>query len=208
MTHSITEGIAIGTVPLSISDVVQYLPEYFDDLAMLLTCVDSSQRVSSLLGTDDIFAEARRYEDAVLLPKEAARKIIEQGWPFDGFEEIYLLKLGDSASSPRALQTGRTFTTDSHDFASYVPPEFIQCFQSIKAARFLADGCGLNFACEPHFAKKLEELDATLAPGDPAGASDDSEGRRRRIYFPPLTGPANSTISWVRVRRPGGKEPE
>lgn len=201
MTYCIIDDLAIGSVPLSIMDIVQYLPEYFDGLAMLLARADGSPAAQVL--AEDFVADKLKLGDAVLFAIEEVEETTEEGWPFDGFEELYLLRQEHADTRIPRLDLDPAFTI--HDFAEQVPPEFIERFRAVKAVRYLSDGCGLNFACEPYMADKLQELDRTLAPGDPAGAMEDEHGTQRRAYVLPIEGPPNTAISAVRPRRPGGR---
>jgi hypothetical protein len=205
MSYSIRDGVAYGNVPLSIFDIVEHLPEYFADLGTLMTCVDSSTNVVSIASgsSHEMWNGFEAHGNAIWLPPSAVAWQIQNGWSCDGFEEIYLLPRPESTLSI----SDEKFTSEGDNFAESIPNAFLERFRTVKAVRFLSDGCGLNFACEPHFADAIEELDKFLQAGEPSNsfAQEDSNSAPSRAYFLPKTGPANSSLSRINPRRSGGR---
>ena len=195
MSYSIVDGIAFGNVPLSIFDIVEHLPEYFADLGMLMTCRDSSTDILSIASASshEMWKGFEPHGNAIWLPPSTVAWQIENGWIWDGFEEIYLLPRPASILS----LSDEKFTSEGTNFAEAIPAEFLKRFSTTKSVRFLSDGCGLNYACESHFADAIENLDKYLQEGEPSNSFDlnSSENTPRRAYYLPKTGPANSSLS-------------
>jgi len=97
------------------------------------------------------------------------------------------------------------FTTDGYNFSEEVPTEFLEMFHAFNAVRFLADGCGLNFACDPAEAELILELDGFLDQGGAPSAGDldspvdtgdcKTSARPARTYYLPKFGKPNSALS-------------
>jgi hypothetical protein len=208
MSYTIVDGIACGNVPLSIFDIVEHLPEFFADLGMLMTCIDSSRDVLSVASASkhQMWKGFEPHGKAVWLPPSAVAWQIENGWSCDGFEEIYLLPRPTST----ILLTDEKFTSEGDNLAEAISTEFLKRFRTIQAVRFLSDGCGLNFACEPHFAEAIENLDKYLQDGEPTNSFtvNNSENAPRRAYYLPMTGPANSSLSRSVPRSGEGRKSE
>jgi hypothetical protein len=200
MSHAIIDGLAIGNVPLSIFDIVEHVPEYFDDFGMLITCMDSGTDVAAGADCNSVLFEgAEKHGNAVFVPVQTVAKHISDGWSFDGFEEIYLLRVPEPDLK---IYGDEHFTSECFDFSKSVPDSFLERFRYIKAVRFLSDGVGLNFACEPAFAEKIEELDQYLREGEPTNQFEVDAGcAPRRAYYLPLKGTPNSCLSRTSPRR-------
>jgi hypothetical protein len=205
MSYSILDGVAYGNVPLSIFDIVEHLPEYFADLGMLITCMDSSTDVLDIASASnhEMWKGFEPHGHAIWLPPSTVAWQLENGWNCDGFEEVYLLSRPASTLSI----SDEKFTSEAADFAESVPAEFLERFRTTKAVRFLSDGCGLNYACEPDFASAIEDLDKYLQSGEPSNSFKlvDPQGTPRRAYYLPIIGPPNSLLARTNARRPGSK---
>jgi len=157
--YVVLDDVAIGYVPMSIDDIVKFMPEFFDDHVMLITIVDSDNSADRLRHAyfKSMGVELENFGDAILIRAESLKNLIKQGWTMDGFDEIFLLKEPVVAELP-VMRVDFTRA----NFNECVPREFTQKFESLHASRFLADGSGLNFACEPELADRILQLDREL----------------------------------------------
>lgn len=148
MKYQEYQGRYFGFADLTITEVGKLCPEFFSDMALLVTCVDSTHAVSSL----DRWFMALKEQDyvfevigrAVWISRENAGGVVRDGKTFFGFDEMYLIQ---AKVYERDLK-GSVFTTDGFNFGEELPPDFVNQFRCLPAVRYLSDGCGLNFACE------------------------------------------------------------
>jgi hypothetical protein len=128
----------------------------------LVTCLDSDTELKEY---------GRRLQ--VANPKQALEIINESIWvdashlpevlaargTLSHFDELYLLK-----AKPTAVSLEEIFTTDRANFAEKIPSSFVPTMRRFEATRYLADGCGLNFACEDFvYAQRIEQIESTVA---------------------------------------------
>ena len=151
MTYKEIGGFFIGFTDIRISDVATVFPQFFDGMHLLITCLDSSRRVSGLTKWMDMMKEKKivfqPLGDAVWIPSDSTANLLRAGKTFYHFDEVYLFNADSQPPVPEEIGGG-VFCTDCHNFEENIPEEFISRFLDIKATRFLADGCGMNFACE------------------------------------------------------------
>jgi hypothetical protein len=156
------EGYFVGFADLTISEVAKHFPEFFGGFSALVTCLDSGTELKGY---------GRRLQLAH--PEWALETINESIW-VDGshvaeflatrgvlthFDEMYFLK-----AKPTAVSVEEIFTTDRPNFAEKIPSSFVPTMWRFEATRYLADGCGLNFACEDFvFAQRIEQIESTVA---------------------------------------------
>jgi hypothetical protein len=201
-SNSLPQDLVAGFVPLSIADIVRYMPNFFKGLAMLITVIDSGP--ASSLNLENFRGrglELKPYGTAVLVQEPDVEVLLKDGWPFDGFDEVFLLK---PPVNFHVSDFSEHFTTDARDFSQDVPVQFLDMFQALNAVRYLSDGCGLNFACEAEEAKLILELDDSLDQGEPISPDelespvgsngDDILKRPARSYYLPKYGKPNSTL--------------
>ena len=174
--YVVLDDVALGFVPMSIDDIVKFLPEFFDDHVMLITIVDSDKAAERLRHAyfKSMGVELENFGDAILIRAESLKNLIKQGWTMDGFDEIFLLKEPVTAELP-ILHTDFTCA----NFNKLVPREFSQKFKALHASRFLADGYGMNFACEPDLADRIVQLDRELLT-EPVAAGSEGKPTRKR----------------------------
>ena len=156
------EGYFVGFADLTINDVAKHFPEFFVGFSTLLTCLDSDTELE---------AYGRRLQ--VANPKRALEIINKSIWveashvpevlgargTLTHFDELYLLK-----TKPAAVSVVEIFTTDRANFAEEIPSSFVPTMRRFEATRYLADGCGLNFACEDLvFVQRIEQIESTVA---------------------------------------------
>ena len=101
-------GLYFGTVDLSIGDIVEEIPAFFKDLAMVVTRVDSRGIVTFKPEWEALHRMERRGHAAVF-PPYGVVKLIENKWPFDGFEEIFfsgVLNANSISGTYGAVQNG------------------------------------------------------------------------------------------------------
>ncbi|MBI1850725.1 MAG: hypothetical protein HYR85_10315 [Planctomycetes bacterium] len=158
------DGRFCGFVDASIREVYESCPEFFESLDLLVTCLAHSTNVARLAKWMT-YVQERRFRHrpigaSVWIARAHVAEIFADEQTFRGFDEIYLLNGFPHAADVPADR----FTTDAVRFAGTVPSTFQKGLVRLKAARFLADGTGLNFVCES------EEL-ATLV----TDAFDDEE---------------------------------
>lgn len=157
MKHKNTNGFYSGFTDSSISHVHENLPEYFEDLFLLISCLDSgkdfvtSSKFLSILTSNSL--ECEILSNCLLISPCNTEQLFRIGKIFTHFDEIYLFK----KKPTDILRIEQSFTTDGYNFGSNVPNEFIDIFKKVGAVRYLSDGCGLNFACESvELVRKLE----------------------------------------------------
>lgn len=139
---------------ISIYDVVEKYPDFFSGLAILLTSVDSDCAVVNHIYLKE--PDISPYDSAVLIREEYVEDYLANGWPHDGFEEVYACK---SSTLPQISPVkNQRFTSDGCDFESYLPSDFMQIFSSLGAMRYLSDGCHLNYVCNLDTALAIKEL--------------------------------------------------
>ena len=153
------EGFYFGFVDLTISDIYEHYPAFFQSYDLLITCLDSSSKVieqKKWLEYLEVAGFAYRFAGShVWIPSAQIEKLFKEGKTFFGFDEAYLLHgYPKGKKLPR-----RRYTTDGSNFIDKISVQFIQHMKQLEAIRFLADGCGLNFACESHsVAKKIQTI--------------------------------------------------
>jgi len=132
----------------SISNLYKDSPEFFDNLLLLITCLDSDISLSNKEMLLDLFDKINcKYKiinKSIHVDSENANLVLGNNKILTHFDEIYLL---DEDIMKEQIITG-AYTTDGYDFGKEVPVEFINLFTSIGAKRYVSDGCGLNFVCE------------------------------------------------------------
>ena len=133
---------------LTIYDIGCSIKEYYFGLSMLITCLDSCERVADkqrwLNGLRDRSWDVRIFGDAVWIASVHVPVILCDRSTFSHFDEIYLL-----SDEPKIKQFSAShYTTDGSTFGDAVPHTFVKRFFDFGALRYLSDGCGLNFACE------------------------------------------------------------
>ncbi len=142
---------------LSIPSILEEVPAFFDGVSLLLTCVDSSNKVVAHLDPEYLLSKGITYSahlGSMLINAEFA-EAFKNNYDFSGFDELYLL-----SENSNLLKYAITehFTSDGYEFGNEIPNDFLKIFNEMGAIRYLSDGCGLNYACEPIFAEQIENL--------------------------------------------------
>jgi hypothetical protein len=152
-------GSYFGFCESSIGFVWQNFPQFFEGFGVTVTCIDSTEKVSSSPTIKNRIAQGWNLSgvgaDALWVPANELPKFLEDEGMLCGFDECYLSrnKPGDVS-----VEEGHS-TTDGFNFATRVPDNFLRKFESLKAVRYLSDGLGLNFVTESlEVAEKLMEL--------------------------------------------------
>jgi hypothetical protein len=134
---------------------------------MLVTCIDSSPRPARLDKWLEILIESGvRHEvlcDFVWIPGSDVARVLSSKNIFFGFDEIYFLK-GSPSGIPVLIVR---FTSDGASFADGLPDSLASNMTDFGADRYLADGCGLNFAIDSQSAKFVFEPTPTPPPNAP-----------------------------------------
>jgi len=73
--YVVLDDVAIGFVPMSIDDIVKFMPEFFDDHVMLVTIVDSDNAAERLRHAyfKSIGVELENFGDAILIRAESLK---------------------------------------------------------------------------------------------------------------------------------------
>lgn len=158
MVYKIINETAFGyREDLSISCLIEEVPAFFDGVSLLLTCVDSSNKVVKNLDPNYLLNQGVSHYahlGSVLIKAEFA-DAFKNNYDFSGFDELYLL-----SENSNLLEYAITehFTSDGYEFGDEIPKDFLKIFNELGAIRYLSDGCGLNYVCEPIFADQIENL--------------------------------------------------
>ena len=153
-----------GFVDLTITEVHADYPRFFEGFDMLITCLDSSPQIIELTKWMDYLQRTRwNYRvigRAVWIDSANVAAVFKQSKTFYGFDEIFLMR-----GVPRAASLPRYhYTPGGQTFAKRIPSSLTRAIASLKAHRYLADGCGLNYVCESQgVARELEIVAAKVA---------------------------------------------
>ncbi|MFA7338452.1 MAG: hypothetical protein WC028_16820 [Candidatus Obscuribacterales bacterium] len=154
MPFQIIGELAFGNTDSDINCLFEKIPEIFFDADLLITLQEAPFKedypITSLL---DAGIKCRLFCQAMIVEEESIPKFPADF--FFGFAELYMLKPGQQL---QPFELNEYFTTDCCNFSKEVPKEFLNYFEQFNAIRFLADGVGLNYVCEPALAAKLESL--------------------------------------------------
>lgn len=149
-----------GFIDISISILAQHFPEFFNQLSMLITCIDSNPQVTKLEKWIN-YIDSKKWNTKVVgssvwIPSQYVSEILSDVQTFHGFDEVYLLR-----DFPKVnFSTEHSYTTDGFNFAKSVPAEFLRRFHNLSAIRYLSDGCGMNFGCESiEIVERLKRLE-------------------------------------------------
>ncbi len=160
MPFQIIGELAFGNTDSDINFLFEKIPEIFLNADLLITLQEAPIKkdypIDSLLHSGikcRLFCQTLIVEE-VSVPKFPADF-------FFGFAELYMLEPGQHL---QPFELSEYFTTDCCNFSKEVPAEFLSNFKKFNAKRFLADGVGLNYVCEPALAEKLEGLFTTSDP--------------------------------------------
>ena len=150
-----------GATDLSISDVFNYYPKYFNGYSMLITCLDSNHKPAEIKKWLNYIEmnnwHYSRYHDYIWLDNQEAMLVLAGGLTFYGFDELYLFE-NKPMSLPASIES---FTADCCQFYNEVPEAFKTQLEKINATRYLSDGTGigLNYACDdPTVARFVDRL--------------------------------------------------
>lgn len=143
------EGYSVGFIDRTISEVYRRCPSFFHGLSVFITRLDSSSDLRSLTKWC-AYLEAQQWRprwinNAVWIPWEGVATLFRDGRTFFGFDSIWLLLHKPTAV---VLPKANAFTSDGYNFSKEAPEELFVGLKALGATRYLADGCGLNFACE------------------------------------------------------------
>ncbi|CAN5238063.1 hypothetical protein BH11CYA1_BH11CYA1_40910 [soil metagenome] len=156
MPYQTIDDVAYGSAKLEIAEVVQKLPEFFANLAIIVTHLDSTPALMcqdrEYLRTEHGVA-CKEIGQALLIEADSVSKYLYNCLS-GGFDEFYLVK---EPCQLKTFPTQKTFTTPPY-FASELSPVFLETFKQIAAVGYLSDGIGLNYACDPKFAPILENM--------------------------------------------------
>lgn len=139
---------------LSITDIFEFFPEFFENHDLVISRLDSSRGLKKLTRWIQ-FANENRYieswiNDYVYIKKENVSKVFLDGETFFGFDEVYLFK------NLSTLTIRKHFAADMDQLDKRIPPTFPNNFFQTKASRYLCDGMELNFVCDSfEWAEKL-----------------------------------------------------
>lgn len=154
--HTFINGLVIGSLDLDLIQVVEKLPAFFKDLHMVITYKDNSPAIERVslqnLQAHNIDFETR---STMVVIKEWTVPTFLTIPFFSGFDELYMVKTFDV--SP-LFKIDEEFYTPRYFFEKDVPDLFTKTFMELKAVRYLCDGQGLNFVCEPELATELAKL--------------------------------------------------
>ena len=150
MPYQIIDNVAYGSAKLEIKEVVEKLPEFFDGLEVVVTYVDSGPAIAPppYDVAEDRFG--RRIGAGYLLNPKDVGSFLQC---LNGFDEIFLLP----AESLKDFPEVEKFCTPPY-FTEEIPPLLIETLKAVGAVAYLGDGIGLNYACDPKFADRLEAL--------------------------------------------------
>ncbi len=154
MPFQIIGDLAFGNTDSDINYLFEKTPEIFFNADLMITLqevpIKEDYPIDFLL---DAGIKCRLFCQALIVEEESVLKFPADF--FFGFAELYMLKPGQQL---QPFELNEYFTTDCCNFSKEVPKEFLSCFKRFNAIRFLADGVGLNYVCEPALAAKLESL--------------------------------------------------
>ena len=156
-------GAYFGFIDISISRFAEHFQEYFGSFSMLITCIDSTPQVSSLKKWMN-YIKSKKWDfkvigNSIWIPSRYVLEVLSEGQTFYGFDELFLLK----RLPTEGIDDERVYTTDSYNFGRHVPNEFVKKFNRLGATRYLADGCGMNFACESiEIVKRIRKIEQAV----------------------------------------------
>ncbi len=144
-SNSSTE-LFCGQFDASIQELALCLLEFFENMFLLATCLDSSPDAKKWTGWLDYLGDNglgfKPLEGGVLLMPASLRRVIQDRNTFFGFDEVYLLQ-SEPDEWPRMSEC---YTSDNVSFAEEIPAGLREVFRRADLAAFFADGCGLNVA--------------------------------------------------------------
>jgi hypothetical protein len=150
MSHKLVGGYIDGGC---IAHVYSDVPAFFANMNVLFSVCDSNTNTAFVPEGFSPNLDCIDINGRLFVRAQAVARFVEQT-PFTEFSEVYLI----SVFSPPPIYVAGKFNTDVFDFNDSIPDEFLSIFKRCGASRFLSDGCGLNYYCEPKFAKALEEI--------------------------------------------------
>jgi hypothetical protein len=153
-------SFVLGFCELTLSEVAQFVPEFFDGLGILCTMFDSgpgfSQRVEQAL-LDSTVAFHQTLNGCWLPAPDAVSGLRKSGL-LSHFDEIYL-----AAQKPADFALVEHFTSDRFELLRDDPKSLLDYIGGLGASRFLSDGAGLNFVCDSDgLALKLAQLESRV----------------------------------------------
>src|ERR1051325_3754071 len=146
MQYQAIDSYFVGLADLTIREIFEHYPEFFQGLSLLITSLDSQQnllRYGEWLKTNNGHWDVQIVGHSVWVDARNAKDFLVADNGLSHFDEIYLLRRKPVAE----MQINEVFTSDRCDFSKIIPPSFIRLVKLLDASRYLSDGCGLNFAC-------------------------------------------------------------
>ncbi len=156
LVHTFINGLVIGSLDLDLIQVVEKLPVFFKDLHMVITYKDNSPAIErvSLQNLQEHNIDFETRSTMVVIKEWSVPTFLTMPF-FSGFDELYLVKAFDV---PASLKVDEEFYTPRYYFEESIPDNFVKTFSDLHAHRYLSDGSGLNFVCEPELATELAKL--------------------------------------------------
>lgn len=142
---------------LSIPNILEEVPAFFNGVSLLLTCIDSSNEVIAHLDPEYLLSKGITHSahlGSMLINVEFA-EAFKNNFGFCSFDELYLLP---ENSNLLKYAITEHFTSETYELGAEIPENFLKIFNEMGAIRYLSDGCGLNYVCEPIFAEQIENL--------------------------------------------------
>lgn len=156
------EGYFVGFADLTISDVAKHFPEFFVGFSALVTCLDSGIELRDYGRRLQVANPKRALEiinESIWIDASHVPEVLAARGTLTHFDELYLLK-----AKPAAVSVVEIFTTDRANFAEKIPSSFVPTMRRFEATRYLADGCGLNFACEHRaITQRIQQIESDVA---------------------------------------------
>ena len=144
MRRQSLDRIEVGIADLTIAEVGPLIPDFFALPFAVIGMLDSSNVTDYEDWITQRTPKARCLGNVIVVPGgNDILTLIRDEDIFYNFDELYLCP-----TIPKAPSISRHFTSDRANFGREVPSEFLALFHDLGAIRYLADGCGLNFACE------------------------------------------------------------
>ncbi len=148
MSYNKINNYFFGYCNNSISNLYKNYFEFFKNLSVLITCLDSDANLSNkkliLNSLDNNNCKYELLGKSIYVDSKYVKNVFEDKKIITHFDEIYLFETNPN----KETIINESYTTDGYNFERDVPSEFINLFKKICAKRYLSDGCGLNFVCE------------------------------------------------------------
>lgn len=158
MSYRVIGKLAFGTVPrITIRTIASELPLFFENYSIIMTRKDSDPCVRFSDRWTEKY-DLKKLGSAILAPESTVKTWVSDGWPFDSFEEIFLVPRSHKPTS--VPSSDNQLTPNYYQLAEEDSPELTHIFETVGAERFLSDGwgIGLNYVCEIEIAELIEQL--------------------------------------------------